>query len=104
MHVAVVLVAQSCVTLCDSMDSSPAGSLSHGILQARILERVAILFPEDLTQSEIQPAFPALQAGSLPSEPPRKPVYIHVCIHMCIQTHTHHTHVYVNQKRLSFII
>ena len=31
---------QSCLTLCDPMDSSPSGSSVHGILQARILECV----------------------------------------------------------------
>ena len=35
-----VLVAQSCPTLCDPMDCSPPGPSVHGILQARILERV----------------------------------------------------------------
>ena len=39
-----VLVAQSCPTLCDPMDCSPPGSTVHGILQARILEWVAIPF------------------------------------------------------------
>ena len=39
-----VLVAQSCPTLCDPMDCSPPGSSVHGILQARILEWVAISF------------------------------------------------------------
>ena len=38
------LVAKSCPTLCDSMDCSPPGSSLHGILQARILEWVAIPF------------------------------------------------------------
>ena len=33
---------QSCSTLCDPMDSSPPGSSFHGILQARILQWVAI--------------------------------------------------------------
>ena len=33
---------QSCLTLCDSMDSTPPGSSVHGILQARILDWVAI--------------------------------------------------------------
>ena len=33
---------QSCPTLCDPMDCSPPGSSVHGILQARILERVAM--------------------------------------------------------------
>ena len=34
----------SCPTLCDPMDGSPPGSLVPGILQARILEWVAISF------------------------------------------------------------
>ena len=39
-----VLVSQLCLTLCDPMDRSPPGSSVHGILQARILEWVAISF------------------------------------------------------------
>ena len=35
-------VTQSCLTLCNPMDCSPPGSFVHGILQARIPERVAI--------------------------------------------------------------
>ena len=35
---------QSCLTLCDFIDSSPPGSSVPGILQARILEWVAISF------------------------------------------------------------
>ena len=35
---------QSCSTLCDPIDSSPPGSAIPGILQARILEWVAISF------------------------------------------------------------
>ena len=38
----VCLIAHSCPTLCDHMDCSPPGSSVHGILQARILEWVAI--------------------------------------------------------------
>ena len=37
-----VLVTQSCPTLCDPMDCSPPGSSVRGILQARILDRVAM--------------------------------------------------------------
>jgi len=35
---------QSCLTLCDPMDCSPTGSSVHGILQARILEWIAMPF------------------------------------------------------------
>ena len=37
-------VAQSCPTLCNPVDCSLPGSSLHGILQARILEWVAISF------------------------------------------------------------
>ena len=37
-----VSVAQLCPTLCNPMDCSPPGSSVHGILQARILEWVAM--------------------------------------------------------------
>ena len=53
---ACVLVTQSCPTLGDPMYCSPPGSSVHGILQARILEWVAIPFftgsswPRDRTQ------------------------------------------------------
>ena len=39
-----VLVTQLCLTLCDPLDYSPPGSSAHGILQASILEWVAIHF------------------------------------------------------------
>ena len=39
-HVCQVL--HLCLTLCDPMDCSPPGSSVHGILQARILEWVAM--------------------------------------------------------------
>ena len=41
-------VTQSCPTLCDPIDSSPLGSSVPGILQARILEWVAISFSNAL--------------------------------------------------------
>ena len=50
------VVAQSRPTLCNPMDCSPPGSSVHGILQARILEWVAVSFsrgssqPRDRTQ------------------------------------------------------
>ena len=37
-------VAQFCPTLCDPMDCNPPGSCVKGILQARILEWVAVSF------------------------------------------------------------
>ena len=37
---------QSCPTLCDPIDGSPPGSTIPGILQARVLEWVAIAFSQ----------------------------------------------------------
>ena len=46
---------QSCPTLCDPVDSSPLGSAIHRILQARILEWVAISSSmRDLPLSELE--------------------------------------------------
>ena len=47
-----VLVAQSCLTLCDPINCSLPGSSVHGILQARILEWVAISFSKSLNERE----------------------------------------------------
>ena len=71
----VCVLAQSCLTLCDCMDCSLPDPLS-GILHTRILERVAISSPGDLPNPGTEPESPAslaLQADSLPTEPPGKP-------------------------------
>ena len=49
------------------------GSSVHGILQARILEWVAIPFSRGSSNPGIKPGLPALKEDSLPSGPPRKP-------------------------------
>ena len=49
-------VTQSYPTLCDPMDCSPPGSSVHGILQARILEWVALPYSRDLPDPGIEPA------------------------------------------------
>ena len=69
---------QSRPTLCDPMDHSPPGSSVHGILQARILEWVAVPSSRGLN-----PRLSCLlhwQAGSLSWAPPGKPLtlcYLH---------------------------
>ena len=45
-----VLVVQSCLTHCDPMDCSPPGFSVHEILQARILEWIAISFSRGSSQ------------------------------------------------------
>ena len=65
----------SCIWFCDLMDCSLPGSSVHGILQARILEWVAIPFLRGPSQPRDQTWSPALQADSLRSEPPEKKKY-----------------------------
>ena len=66
-------VSQSCPTLCDPMDCSLPGSSLHGILQARVLEWVAIAFSRGSSRPRIEPESPEFQADALTSEPPGKP-------------------------------
>ena len=73
-----VLVIQLCLTLCGPVDCSPSGSSVYGIFQARILKCIAIPFSRKGDPSPgspdpgIKPGPPALQADSLPPEPPEK--------------------------------
>ena len=63
-------VAQLCPTLCGPVDCSPPGSSVQGILQARILEWVAIPSSGDHPNPGIKPRPHALLVDSSPSEPP----------------------------------
>ena len=68
--ICVCLVAQSCPTLSNPIDCNPPGSSVHGILQARILEWVAIPFSRGSSQPRTELRSPA---DSLPAEPQGKP-------------------------------
>ena len=68
-----VKVAQLCPTLCDPMDC-----IVHGVLQARILEWVAFPFSRGSSQPRDQTQVSTLQADSLPTEPPGKPMDVRV--------------------------
>ena len=71
--------SQCYLTLCNSKGYNPSGSSVHGILQARILEWVAMPFSgrsllgRDLPNPEIKPRSSALQTVPLSSETPEKP-------------------------------
>ena len=69
---------QSCPILCDPTDCSPPGSSVHGILQAIILEWVAMPFSRESSrlqnQTHVSNVFcTGRQAGSLSLAPPGKP-------------------------------
>ena len=88
-HDSMCLVAQSCLTLCDPMDCSPAGSSVHGNSPGKntgvgchaILEWVAMPYwsglpclpPGDPPNSGMKSRSPILQEDSLPSEKTGKP-------------------------------
>ena len=65
-----VLSCFSLVWHCDPMDCSLPGSSVHGILQARVLECVAVPSPGHLHKPGIKPMSLALQSDSLTSKPP----------------------------------
>ena len=71
-YTCVCSVVQSHVTVCNSMDCSCWTLLSMGILQARILEWVAIPSSKASSQPKDQTQASAVQADSLPSDPPGK--------------------------------
>ena len=70
---AVCLVTQPCPTLCNPMDCSPPGSSVHGIPRQGCWSGLPCPPPGDLPNPGIEPRSPALQAGSLLSEPAGKP-------------------------------
>ena len=78
-----VHLVKAMVSLCDPVDCSPPGSSVHRILQARILEWVAMSFSRDLPDPGIELKSPALAGGfftaKAPWQPPNKLyIYTHV--------------------------
>ena len=71
-----VLVTQSCLTLYDPMDCSPPGFSILGILQARILEWVAVSFSRGSSQPRDRTQVSRNAGRCLTSEPPGKLLYL----------------------------
>ena len=67
------LVAQLCLTLCNSVDCSPQAPLSMGFYRQEYWSGLPFPSPGDLPDPGLKPGPPALQADSLPSEPLGKP-------------------------------
>ena len=101
--VCVLKSLQSHLTLSNPMDSSLPGSSVHGILQARILEWLAMPSSKRIyLAQQLNPHFPGLlhwQAGSLPLTPPGTPLLIieeykvrkSRCIQILWREHTGHS-------------
>ena len=87
-HYMYICVQKSCSNFCDPMDCSPPGSSVHGILQARILEWVAMPSSRESSCPGIEPTSllsPVLAGGFFTTkchlESPC--VCVCVCINMC---------------------
>ena len=99
-----VLVAQLCPSLCDPMDCSLPGSSVHWILQARILEWVAMpssrgsSWPRNQTHvSCISYIGRQILYHSLPLAPPGKHLHCSmcVCVCVCVCVLSHLSHVWL---------
>ena len=66
--------AQLCPALWDPMDGSPPVSSVHGLLQAGILEWVAISFSKGSSNTEMESTSLALARGFFTTKPPGRPI------------------------------
>ena len=69
-----------CPTLCNPMDCSLSGSSVHGILQARVLELVAMPSSRGSSRPRYQTQVSCIAGRFLTTEPPGKPVSVSVCV------------------------
>ena len=65
-------LTQSCLTLCDAMDYSLSGASVHGIIAARILERVSISFSRGSSHPRDQTHISCIGKQILPRWPSGK--------------------------------
>ena len=68
-----MLVTQSCPALCNPMNCSPPGSSVHEFSRQEYWSGLPFPSPGDLPNPGIEPGSCALQADSLPFDPPGKP-------------------------------
>ena len=71
-----VFVPQSCLTLCNPRDYRPPGCSVHGILQARILEWVAISFSRGSSRPKDRTHIPCTGRRILYCEPQGSPIVL----------------------------
>ena len=72
-RVVVILVTNSCPTLCNPTDCNPPDSSVHGLSQARILEWAAISFSNGSSLPRDQTYIFCTDRRFFTSEPPEKP-------------------------------
>ena len=69
------LSALSCLTLCDPLDCSPPGPSVHGILQARVLEWVAVPPFRESSRPRDWTGFSSIAGRFFTTEPPGSPIW-----------------------------
>ena len=74
MNMRVVLVAQSCLTLCDPWTVAHQAPLSMEFSRQEYWSGLPFPSPGDLSNPGIKAGSPALPADSLPPEPPVRPL------------------------------
>ena len=87
------VVALSCLTLCDPMDPmDPPGSSVHGILQARILESVAISFSKGSSRTRDRNFVCCIAGGFFTTDSPGMPLrsLLGLTISICLLTPVEH--------------
>ena len=72
-----VVITQLCPTLCDPMNVARQTSLSMEFSRKEYWSGLPFPSPADLPEPGIEPGSPILQADSLPSKPPGKPILIY---------------------------
>ena len=80
-------VAQSCLTLCDSINCRPQVLLSMEFSKQEYWSRLPLPSPEGLSHLGIEPAsfvFPALAGRFFTTAPPGKPMHVCVCVCACV--------------------
>ena len=92
---------KSCPTLCNPMDYSPPGSSVHEILQARILEWVAIFFSRGSCQPRDQTRVSCIAGGFFTIEPPGHLRQRHSDKS---ETKTVHYHLYEESKKCNILV
>ena len=85
-----VLVDQACLTLCSPMDCSLPGSSVHGILQARILEWVAISFSRGLSPLRDRIRVSWIAGRFFTIWATREALVCYLSLYKCMLTCSHH--------------
>ena len=82
MYVVASLAAKLCPTLCDPIDRSPPGSSVHGILQGRVLERVAFYFSRRSSQHSSRTQVSCTAGGFFTDRATRGALYMYMDPHI----------------------